>query len=409
LETSNISHIHSIKIILVVVIFIEALSLGLISGNNLRYPDEKDYHELAMRLVPHGYTNVELQPTAYRPPGYPFFLSMLYQLHKFPVIAKVANAIALIIAAWVLSMMASESSQTGAVISLLLLACYPLIPYAASTLYPQILGGTLFIVVIFLLKRSEASHAISLIIGLLFGILILCIPAFMPLLPLILFWLIFGGSRSIRQKLLVSCLIIAGASCIILPWTARNYMQFKAFIPVSTNSGVNLLLGNSENTKANSGVNVDISRYYIVAISSNEVERDTIYKQKAIEWITNNPVPALKLYILKVLNYFNFRNELFVKSESSIRRDATLFITYYPLLLISILRLLYTKRYPITRSESLLYLLYFGNAFISAIFFTRIRMRIPFDFLLICIDALFLGRLMDSFRKSQNTMKLSMK
>ncbi len=45
------------------------------------------------------------------------------------------------------------------------------------------------------------------------------------------------------------------------------------------------------------------------------------------------------------------------------------------------------------RFEGLLIMLYFAGAFIHAIFYTRIRYRLPFDFLLIMVAAMFLGRL----------------
>ena len=45
------------------------------------------------------------------------------------------------------------------------------------------------------------------------------------------------------------------------------------------------------------------------------------------------------------------------------------------------------------RDELLLYILYFGSAFVGAIVYSRIRYRIPFDFLLIAMVAIFMGHL----------------
>jgi hypothetical protein len=41
------------------------------------------------------------------------------------------------------------------------------------------------------------------------------------------------------------------------PWIVRNYEVIGKVIPISTNAGINLLLGNSENTRSNSGIDVN--------------------------------------------------------------------------------------------------------------------------------------------------------
>jgi hypothetical protein len=193
----------------------------------------------------------------------------------------------------------------------------------------------------------------------------------------------------------------------VAPWTVRNYVRFETFIPVSTNSGYNLLLGNSENARPNSGVNVDLTRYTLPAERMNEVERDDYFKRNAVRWVVEQPLSALRLYARKVLNYFNFRNQLATSSESSSSRDLVMFITYYPLLALSIVRLFFRKRYTLSKREVLLYIFYFGNAFLSAVFFTRLRFRIPFDFVLIAIASIFLGNLarscFDSTAKNEQT------
>jgi hypothetical protein len=48
------------------------------------------------------------------------------------------------------------------------------------------------------------------------------------------------------------------------------------------------------------------------------------------------------------------------------------------------------RRMPLKRVEVLVYVLYFGNAFVSAVFFTRLRFRIPYDVMLMPITAFFI-------------------
>jgi len=54
------------------------------------------------------------------------------------------------------------------------------------------------------------------------------------------------------------------------------------------------------------------------------------------------------------------------------------------------------KRYPIVPREKLFLVVYFLSAFTSAIFFTRIRHRLPYDYLIIAIVASNLSRRLES-------------
>jgi hypothetical protein len=148
---------------------------------------------------------------------------------------------------------------------------------------------------------------------------------------------------------------------------------------VSSNSGFNLLLGNSPGTRSNVGVNVDLSAYQSEAEGLGEIARDRYFRMKAIQFVRSNPREAAKLYCLKVLNYFNFRNELATRSEASPMRDYTMLLTYGPLLAMFCIRCVACKRWPFSAWELLLVALYLGNAIFSGVFFTRIRFRIPFD------------------------------
>jgi len=187
--------------------------------------------------------------------------------------------------------------------------------------------------------------------------------------------------------------------CAITPWSIRNSHQLGGFVLISSNSGLNLLIGNSENTTANSGVNVDISEFHKFAKGMDEVGRDRYFRLQALTWIRENPSRSVVLYAKKILNYFNFRNDLWLESEGTKIRWFISALAYYPLLILALIRLAFVKRWPFVAFEGWLFFFYFGNAFVSAIFFTRIRFRIPFDFLLVCIAAVFLARISALIRR----------
>jgi 4-amino-4-deoxy-L-arabinose transferase-like glycosyltransferase len=373
-----------------------AATLGVISGDQLRYPDERDYHELALNLLRHhAYVDEHFQPSACRPPGYPWVLASVYSLWQRPLAAKLLNASACVLTAIVLSLIASSiQKRISGLVAPVLALCFPLFAYTASTLYPQVLGTLFFAFAILCLVRPPAAAKGAIAAGLVFGFLVLMIPSFLLWLPMFPAYLLIAdrletGRRWLRRAALFTlCAVL-----VIAPWTARNSILLGSLIPVSTNSGVNLLLGNSPNTTPDSGVNVDISEHLRQTEGMNEVERDRFLKQCAVAWVKQNPGAALKLYLWKVANYFNFRNRLFTGSESSRWRDRIMFLTYYPFLLLAVVRLSLYRRFKLNLAEGFLFFLYFGNAFLSALFFTRIRFRIPFDALLIVLAAVFIGHL----------------
>ncbi len=381
------------RLLFALLIFV-SLSLAITGGNQLRYPDEYDYHQLALSILEgDGYSNEYGEPTAYRPPGWPFLLSLVYRILPQPVMGKLLNALFFVGSVWLVGKLAEMHVGKGTRIWVFVLALlYPLFIYTAGTLYPQTAGGFFLVATLVLISKTTWwRYAIA---GLLYGFLILAVPAFLLVLPLIFLCIAIMGPSSNGILLLKrAVLFILCATVVITPWSVRNSLLFERFVLLSTNSGVNFLLGNSENTTPQSGVNADISHYMERTEGMNEVERDARLRSYALEWIQSNPLEASLLYARKVLAYFSFRNVLYVESEQSSLRDAVLFMSYYPLLLLALCGLVFFGRFAFSRGVLAGYILYVGNAFVSAIFFTRIRFRVPFDLILIFLAAAFLAKL----------------
>jgi hypothetical protein len=61
--------------------------------------------------------------------------------------------------------------------------------------------------------------------------------------------------------------------------------------------------------------------------------------------------------------------------------------TYEPLLLLLLARFAIARKYPLSELEILFAGLYFINAPFAAIFYSRIRYRLPMDWILLLLDA----------------------
>jgi hypothetical protein len=371
-----------------------AAALGFHSGDELRYVDEKDYDKLAHSILnTHTFSSRAGNPVAYRPPGYPAILAIVYSVVDRPVAAKVFNALLLVAAAFTLSLVAKRIDPASSHLVPYLLLAYPLALYASSTLYPQVLGCLLLAVVIWSTTSAKLGVGNAFVAGICYGVLCLAIPSFLLTLPVIAACAVFYRHGTLKDALVSAAVLCCAAGLTVIPWTIRNYIELHAFAPISTNTGMNLFVGNSERSKWNSIVEVDSPlRCNRVVDGMKEIVIDKALKDCAVDWVTANPGRAAILYVGKVANYFNFRNELGTATEGIRWRDWISFVTYYGLLSIVLVRWAFIRSSPFTRVEATVYWLYFSNAFLAAIFFTRLRFRIPFDFLLIAVEAAAITR-----------------
>jgi hypothetical protein len=387
----------------ILLVFAGSALLAVWSGDSLRYVDEVDYDQLAKSLVhQHEFVTYSGRITLFRPPGYAFALAAIYEVVQSPVVAKLLNCLALAASGYLLMRLSRRLFPSYAALAPYLVLFYPVFLYAASTLYPQTIGGLLFLATILLVSGAEAGPMRLVGAGILYGALCLAIPSFLYITPFLLGYLLFGRRRPDRSSL-VSCIVFGTAIALtIAPWTIRNRIVYHAFVPVSANGGFNLVIGNSPATRANGKPTLKEACGQ-VPYMPNEVEFDRALTRCAVDWITGHPEAAARLYVGKLFNYFNFRNELSTPTQATSWQDWAVFATYYPLLIVALLRLAMFRRYPCSRVEWLLYAIYFGNGVLTAVFFTRLRFRMPFDLLLVAIDSAFLARFLEARHRASDS------
>ncbi len=376
-------------------VFVAGTLYSLRLGSELRYYDERDYLGLARGLSEFGsLTKDGTTLTALRPPGYPGFLAFFLELGANIEFLRIVNYACFALSLLLLYILGKRiAGPLAGLLATVFAAMYPVFFYAAGTLYPQTLSATLLLSILVIVTRPDGPPSIGMAAlgGLLFGMLILSVPTFVFSLILVGLWLlvVYRG-----QAIGPSIAAIAVVVMVLGSWQIRNYRLFDSFVFVSTNSGVNLLLGNSENATSDSGTNADITRYYEESAGFAEDERDRFFRDSALDWMEDNPGEAAKLYGEKWMHYFSYRDQLATASESSGARDLLMLVTYGPLLLCVVLRLFLIGRFPMGRTEALLIALFFLNAFFMALFFTRIRFRIPMDHVLVVLAAAFVARVL---------------
>jgi len=92
---------------------------------------------------------------------------------------------------------------------------------------------------------------------------------------------------------------------VLVPWTVRNYRAFGQLAFVSTNAGVNLLIGNGPWADGTYTFGPELEQ---IRDGGNEYERDRRARRYAIDYIREHPVTTLELWPRKL--WFLYRNDV---------------------------------------------------------------------------------------------------
>jgi 4-amino-4-deoxy-L-arabinose transferase-like glycosyltransferase len=391
-------------------------ALAIHEGAHIRFLDEQQYVSIARHIADNGRYSLDgIRPTAYRPPVWPLVLATFRWAGLGLVWARLFNVLCLalmVVGVWRLGR--RIGGQAAGALAAVVCAIYPLYLYTSSTLYPQALGTALLVGAVLAAMaavRQSGDHpwrALGLagLAGLAGGALMLAIPVLVASAGMIILWFIVARGR---KALPLVAAALAATAVLPLAWMMRNDAQLHSAVPLSTSDGVNMLLGNSEHAGPGTGTLANISRYTVVAAQRrlDEVGQDKYYRSSALSWIKHNVPKATVLYGEKTLNYFNFRNQLATPGESSRAKDILSATSYLPVLALALVGLALRRRRPISKEGILLYGLFLLNAPFMALFFTRVRFRLPLDTLAIVMAAVALVGLFATDQRSPEWRPLS--
>ena len=154
----------------------------------------------------------------------------------------------------------------------------------------------------------------------------------------------------------------------VSPWTVRNYSVHGKFIPVSTNGGVNLWIGNNPNA---TGDWIDPSDYRTPA-ASTEYEIDREYYNEALRYISSNPGRAIVLALKKFIILWNPYPHYFDQ------------IPFWIIIFFAIIGLAVTWR---QKNSYLFISIIFYYSLFACVFFANQRFHIPLQYLLTVFTA----------------------
>lgn len=134
-----------------------------------------------------------------------------------------------------------------------LYALYPYLIFQNLTLIDTPLFMTLLyasaLALVVLRERESFDTGTALVAvggGIVFGLALLTRPVIAPLAICALLWFLFRLNG--RQTLARLAIFGIAGLVVLMPWFARNYVVYQAFVPVANNSGMNFWFGNSRFT-----------------------------------------------------------------------------------------------------------------------------------------------------------------
>lgn len=214
--------------------------------------DARDYDVHARSIAAgHGFSRTLAygRPTAFRPPGYPYFLAGVYRLAgvdrvgaiRRVHVARVAQAIVGTVVVALIGLLAAQLA--GAVVGLAALglaAVYvPLITVGGAVMSEPLFAVLMLAALAAALAHRRSRHRFRfvLVAGVLGGLAILTrANALVLLLPLaVAAW--DTRPRFSRAALAPPALLCVVALLTVAPWTVRNAHEFHSFVPVSTQLG----------------------------------------------------------------------------------------------------------------------------------------------------------------------------
>ncbi len=350
---------------------------ALTQTNLTNASDERHWDGLAKAFVALGVLHPDTG--MYRPPLYGLFLAGMYEMFgPVPVLVRIVQAVMSTLTCYLIYILGRKMGNIWVGLTAAgLFAIYPLFVFFSAVLMAETLLVFLttasFVCCVQFWHKSTCTRAMAL--GGIVGLSALCKPVLLPWLPVVLFFWWRKSPLNRVQKASRAAVVAVVLGSVMLPWTARNYALSGTFVPVSTNLGINLLVGAHPEGRGIYDNNIDYLRlYHALADTSHAAVADRRVAGIVLGWMTARPLHYLSLGMNKLLYFWC----PWVLGESLLYNlAAALFCV--PVLLLGLVGTFERRHTP----EGLgLVLLVICMSILHVVFFPHTRFRLPVDALL---------------------------
>ncbi|MFA6111943.1 MAG: glycosyltransferase family 39 protein [Candidatus Latescibacterota bacterium] len=376
-------------------------ALGLRLGLALARPqegeaaDEGHWDRMARVFADQGLLAAEAG--TYRPPLYPLMLAAIYRVcgTGFWPVRLVQAGLGVLTCLLIYHLGRRLGTSRTGLLAAALAAGYPLLVFFAGVRLAEGLIVLLAMVVLLQDTRFAARPTLgnATLLGAALGLAGLARPVLLAWGPLLIAGWWRRSDLTPRAWLGRTAAVVAGTVLVLAPWTLRNAVVTGRLVPVSTNAGINLLIGHQPTASGAYQDTVDYQRLYdrLVEPETDPVLRDQLAVRRVIGWIAREPGRAVLLGLRKLVLLWN----PWIAGESA-GRNALAVATSGPLLVLGGIGLWQTRSRP--GAWGILSLILCLSA-VHALFFAHTRFRLPADAALMAPAAWVLERLWAGWRR----------
>ncbi|MCM8764825.1 MAG: glycosyltransferase family 39 protein [Candidatus Omnitrophica bacterium] len=256
---------------------------------------------------------------AWRPPGFPLFLSVVYFFfgHNF-LAAKIALALLGSFSCVVIFLLSNKFFSNTKVASLtaFMYAFYPPGIFWTGYLAPVTIEIFLSLVIVYLFYVGGKERKLNLFLlsGFAVGCGILTRSLFAIFLPAVFLWLLVACGFKFSFK--ATILTILACFLTMSPWVIRNYNIFGKFVFASTEGGVGCYIANNEKSISQpsgywdptGNINETIIKN---VIGLSELEANTFFYKAAFKFIRENPSKYRQLVVDRFLRFWKLAPHTF--------------------------------------------------------------------------------------------------
>jgi 4-amino-4-deoxy-L-arabinose transferase-like glycosyltransferase len=263
-------------------------------------------------------------PSAFMPPAYAYFLAGMFRIfgdgtvQAFLVSQLLHAAMGVLLVYLVYRIAQIFWSRELALLSALLAAFYPPFVYMCTRManisfYLTINVAVFYFISLYLFVRPRTGYLVAA--GLLSGLLVLFRAETLSLGGIVAVLVLYKLHRAFRDVVVFLWLALA----VIAPWTVRNYLVFRRFIPTTTAMPIVLWYGHNSQSNGTQRIGWGDASHVMQPLPPMQAKLDrvpispqyeiafhTVYLQEALQFIRTHPREEIILLGEKFVYYWTF-------------------------------------------------------------------------------------------------------
>ena len=392
---------RALGIVLVLALLLR-LGFGISRSGMEASADETHWVRLAQHFVNLGPMHPDIG--TYRPPLYGLFLATVFYVVGSDVeVVRVLQGVLSTLTCGLLFLIGRHvDCERVGLIAAVMGSVYPLFVFFAGVLMVETLLILLAVLSLYLTLEFQNGPSVrrAAALGVSLGLGALCKPVMLGWAVLLAGGLVVwpgwvtpdGGARRATGRHVMA--IIAALCLAIAPWTMRNYAVTGYLMPISSNAGMNLLVGHEPEAR---GLYRDGADYVGLVHSMTGTQPDAVSRERAvlrevISRMAAAPGRTLELGLRKLLLLWS----PIVSGETPLR-NLVAALSYLPVVGLGAWGTWQLRRHPIAWPIAALAL---SLSIIHALFFAHTRFRLPMDAVLMVPAAWSINHLVSKWRRS---------